>query len=168
MLDIKNIFINLDLKTRNDALNFISTEAVSLGIITKKNKQKLFDAFIKREEESTTGFQDGFAIPHARIKEIQKPAIIIIRSNYYIDWQSMDNQPIVMAIALLIPEDQSSSLHIDTLSKIATLLLDSDFRNNMLNFESEVKIFNYLDDRINEHKETNELTVIGTSGNIVG
>ncbi|MGL5733000.1 MAG: PTS fructose transporter subunit IIABC, partial [Metamycoplasmataceae bacterium] len=166
MLDVKNIFINIDLKTRDEALDFISDKAVSLGIIAKNNKQKLIDAFIKREEESTTGFQDGFAIPHARIKEIKKPAIIVVRSSFYLDWKSMDGQPTAMAIALLIPEDQSSTIHIDTLSKMATLLLDPEFRNNMLSLDSEEQIFNYLNNKINEKKEVVKQT--GTSGSIVG
>ncbi|MGL5205735.1 MAG: PTS fructose transporter subunit IIABC [Metamycoplasmataceae bacterium] len=166
MLDIKNIFLNANLTKRDDVFDFISDKAISLGIINKNNKQKLVNAFIKREEESTTGFQDGFAIPHARIKEIIKPSIIVVRSNYYIDWQSMDNQPTVIAIALLIPENQSSTIHIDTLSKIATLLLDPEFRSNMLNLESEEQIFNYLNNKINEQKEMVKQT--GTSGNIVG
>ncbi|MGL5617736.1 MAG: PTS fructose transporter subunit IIABC [Metamycoplasmataceae bacterium] len=166
MLDVKNIFINVDLKTRDDTFDFISSKAVSLGIITKNNKQKLINAFIKREEESTTGFQDGFAIPHARIKEIKEPAIIVVRSSYYIDWKSMDGQPTAMAFALLIPWDQSSKLHIDTLSKMATLLLDSEFRSNMLSLESKEQIFNYLNDKINEQKEMVKQT--GTLGSIVG
>ncbi|MGL5643677.1 MAG: PTS fructose transporter subunit IIABC [Metamycoplasmataceae bacterium] len=166
MLDIKNIFLNLNLTKRDEVFDFISKEAVSLDIIAKKDKQKLIDAFIKREEESTTAFQDGFAIPHARIKEIKKPSIIVVRSSYYIDWKSMDNQPTVIAIALLIPEDKSSTIHIDTLSKIATLLLDPEFRTNMLNLESEEQIFNYLNSKINEKKEIVKQT--GTSGNIVG
>lgn len=166
MLDIKNIFINLNFNNRNDVFEFISTKLIELKIISKKDKQKLIDAFIKRENESTTGFEEGFAIPHARIKEIKKPCIIVIRSNSDIEWKSMDGQPIRIAIALLIPENQSLNLHIDTLSKIATLLMDSDFRNSMHTIETKEQIFNYLNYKINEQKEIVEQT--GTKGFIVG
>jgi PTS system fructose-specific IIC component len=79
MLKKENIFFQQNLKTRDDVFDFVANEAVNLGVITKTNKQKLINAFIKREEESTTGFEDGFAIPHARIKEVKKPTIIVVR-----------------------------------------------------------------------------------------
>lgn len=80
MLNIKNIFLNNTFASRDDVFSFISEQAITLNIISKQNKSKLINAFIGRENESTTGFEDGFAIPHARIKSIQRPAIIIIRS----------------------------------------------------------------------------------------
>ncbi|MGL6125171.1 MAG: PTS fructose transporter subunit IIABC [Metamycoplasmataceae bacterium] len=168
MLNIKNIFLNLDLAKRDDVFEFISTQAISLNIIAKKDKQNLVDAFIKRENESTTGFEDGFAIPHARISAIKKPAIIVVRSNSDIEWNAMDGKATRIAIALLIPEDQSSTLHIDTLSKIATLLLDPKFRKNMHNFKTEEQIFNYLNERIKENKEVVKQSKAKTTGNIVG
>ncbi len=166
MLKQENIFLSSKLKTRNDVFDFISNEAIKLNVISKNNKQKLVDAFIKRENESTTGFEDGFAIPHARIKQIKKPTIIVVRSSKGIEWDSMDGQPIKIAIALLIPENQSSMIHMDTLSKVATLLLDFEFRNNMHNLKTEEEVFKYLNEKMYQKKEN--VIQSGTNGLIVG
>lgn len=166
MLNIKNIFLNNTFASRDDVFSFISEQAITLNIISKQNKSKLINAFIGRENESTTGFEDGFAIPHARIKSIQRPAIIIIRSKNDIEWNSMDGKPVRVAIALLIPEDQSSTLHIDVLSKVATLLLDSNFRNNLHTLKTNEEIFEYLNLKMNEEKQIIEQT--GNKGLIVG
>ncbi len=166
MLEQKNVFLTKDLKTRDEIFDFISNQAISLKIISKTNKTKLIDAFIKRENESTTGFEDGFAIPHARIKEIKTPAIIVVRSSNDVKWDSMDGKPIRVMIALLIPENQSSTLHMDTLSKVATLLLDSEFRKNMHTLKTEMELFEYLNKKMYEKKEVIEQS--GTNGLIVG
>ncbi len=166
MLKKENIFFQQNLKTRDDVFDFVANEAVNLGVITKTNKQKLINAFIKREEESTTGFEDGFAIPHARIKEVKKPTIIVVRCSKGVEWASMDGKPIKVMIALLIPEDQSSTIHMDTLSKVATLLLDDDFRKKMHTLKTEATLFNYLNTKMYEEKE--EVIQTGTKGLIVG
>ncbi len=166
MLKQQNIFLSQKLKTRNDVFDFISNQAISLNVISKSNKQKLIDAFIKREDESTTGFEDGFAIPHARIKEIKKPTIIVVRCSNGVEWDSMDGKPIKVMIALLIPENQSSTIHMDTLSKVATLLLDDEFRKNMHNLKTEKELFTYLNEKMYEEKEV--VVQTGTKGLIVG
>ncbi|MDK2819844.1 MAG: fructose-specific PTS transporter subunit EIIC [Mycoplasmataceae bacterium] len=166
MFNLENILLEKEIKSRNDVFNLIADEAILLKIILGSNRQKLIDAFINRENESTTGFEDGFAIPHARIKEILKPTIFVIRSNTPIKWESMDGNPIKVAIALLIPEDQSSTLHMDVLSKVATLLLDNEFRKNMHSLKTKEKIYNYLNLKINEEKKV--INQSGTKGLIVG
>lgn len=166
MLEQKNIFLSHNLKTRNEVFKFISQKAVLLNVISKENTQKLIDAFIKRENESTTGFEDGFAIPHSRIKEIKKPTIIIVRCPEGVEWKSMDGQPIRVMIALLIPVDNSSSIHMDTLSKVATLLLDPIFRKNMKELKTEKEVFTYLNAKMYAKKET--VIQLGTRGLVVG
>jgi PTS system fructose-specific IIC component len=78
----------------------------------------------------------------------------------------MDGKPIKVMIALLIPEDQSSTIHMDTLSKVATLLLDDDFRKKMHTLKTEATLFNYLNTKMYEEKE--EVIQTGTKGLIVG
>ena len=166
MFNLENIILGKITKDRNDVFDLIADEAILLKIILKSNRQKLVKAFINRENESTTGFEDGFAIPHARIKEIKRPAIFVIRSNTPIKWKSMDGNPIKIAIALLIPEDKSSTLHMDILSKVATLLLDNEFRKNMLSLQTKEEIYDYLNLKINEEKKV--INQFGTKGLIVG
>lgn len=166
MFSLNNIFLDLNLENRNDVFDFIADQAILLNVISKKDKSKLINAFLERENESTTGFEDGFAIPHARIDQIKKPTIIVVRSNTDIDWVSMDGNSIRIAIALLIPKNQSSSIHIDTLSKVSTLLLDENFRYNMHTLPTKEAIFQYLSERMNEQKEIVQQT--GTNGVIVG
>lgn len=61
----------------------------------------------QREAESTTGFIDGFAIPHAKLKDITEATVIIIQNKAGIEWNALDQTPVTFIIALLIPDAEA-------------------------------------------------------------
>ena len=65
MIREEYIFFDVDAASKEELLDFISEKALEFGITD--SKEGLKDAFLKREEEYTTGLQDGFAIPHAKL-----------------------------------------------------------------------------------------------------
>lgn len=158
---LKNILIVQDAnsKTRDDALRNITKQAIASKIIDKKDEQKLFNAFLAREKQSTTGFQDHIAIPHAQIDAIKQPAVIINIAKNELSWQALDNKPIITSIALLIPKKDVSNLHVDVLSKISTLLLDEKFRKELLSFKNKDKIKASIEKALSSlNKETKKTT----------
>ncbi len=88
LLKSSHIVFDDKVKTQKSALKKIADLALSLDYIT--NSEELIQAFLAREQESTTGFEDGIAIPHARIKSIKTPAILILRTNNGVDWKAID------------------------------------------------------------------------------
>jgi PTS system fructose-specific IIC component len=77
------IFLDQDIKSRDDVFAFIAKQAKDKNIITSEDA--LVAGFKKRESEGTTGFEDGFAIPHARIKEPTEAAVVVVRHKKGID-----------------------------------------------------------------------------------
>ena len=63
MIKDEYIFLDVDVKTKQEALEFVSAKALELGITD--DKDGLLSDFLKREKEYSTGLQDEFAIPHA-------------------------------------------------------------------------------------------------------
>ena len=123
----ESVFANESLDTRDDALSFISNNAVKLGIAD--DADILMAAFLKRESEGTTGMMDGFAIPHAKTDAVKRASVMVVKDASGIgSWDTMDQQPITVAIALLIPETQAGTAHLKVLSKVAEALMDEDFR----------------------------------------
>lgn len=176
MFKIKNIFLNIDAKTRNDALKLIAQKAANLDIIENKDINLLYDSLLRRENESTTGFQDGISIPHARIKEIKYPSLIFIRYKNSVEWPSLDSKKINISFVLLIPDNDKASIHIDLLSKIATLLLESNFRSKILSTKSKQEIYDLVDlglknkqnKIINNSILSNVLNIVGVSACATG
>lgn len=127
MININNIKLNITAKTRNQVLSQITNLCMNLDIINPQDKQLLFNSFLSRENETSTGFEGGIAIPHARISEIKKVAIIYFRlENDGVNWNSMDQKNAKYIIALLVPKSTENS-HLEILSTVATGLLNKKF-----------------------------------------
>ncbi len=123
----ENVFLGQDFAGRDDALSFISNEAVKLGIAD--DADALMESFLAREAEGTTGMMDGFAIPHAKSAAVKTAAVVVVKDDSGVSgWDTMDQAPVNVAIALLIPEAQAGTTHLKLLSKVAEALMDESFR----------------------------------------
>ncbi len=123
----ENVFLGQDFAGRDDALSFISNEAVKLGIAD--DADALMESFLAREAEGTTGMMDGFAIPHAKSAAVKTAAVVVVKDDSGVSgWDTMDQAPVNVAIALLIPEAQAGTTHLKLLSKVAEALMDEGFR----------------------------------------
>lgn len=80
----------------------------------------------KRESESSTGFEDGIAIPHTVVNNLDQPEVMII-NGLNIDWPSMDGKPTNVAIAILVPAT-NSNVHLQILASLSKKLIDEQFR----------------------------------------
>lgn len=133
MIDIfklEYIRTNENLSTKKDAFERIAELAVKQNLAV--SHQPVIDGLFKREQEGTTGFLDGFAIPHTKSAAIQKPGVIILTSSEGIEWDSMDGKDVKFIIALLIPEKEGGTTHLTLLSNISRMLIYNEVRQKLL------------------------------------
>lgn len=124
---VENVFVAEDFASRDEALSFVSNQAVKAGIAS--DADAVMNAFLAREAEVTTGMMEGFAIPHAKSDAITEAAVIVVKDESGVTgWDTMDGAPVNVAIALLIPGAQAGTTHLKILSKVAEALMDEDFR----------------------------------------
>lgn len=124
---VENVFVAEDFASRDEALSFVSNQAVKAGIAS--DADAVTNAFLAREAEGTTGMMEGFAIPHAKSDAITEAAVIVVKDESGVTgWDTMDGAPVNVAIALLIPGAQAGTTHLKILSKVAEALMDEDFR----------------------------------------
>lgn len=124
ILEEQDIKVGVDINSRNEALQFLAEMAKEQGLAT--DSEKVYNAYLKREQESTTGMTDGFSIPHAQSDAIKKSKILILKLNKPIDWNSLDSKPVDVVISFLIPQEDKSE-HLEYLSNTAKLLTHKDF-----------------------------------------
>ena len=62
----------------------------------------------------------------------------------------MDGQPVVYAIALLVPTDEGSGVHLEMLSKIARVLTHVNFRKEMESAEDAETIAEAVNKRLHD------------------
>lgn len=124
---VENVFVAEDFASRDEALSFVSNQAVKAGLAN--DADAVMNAFLAREAEGTTGMMEGFAIPHAKSDAITEAAVIVVKDESGVTgWDTMDGAPVNVAIALLIPGAQAGTTHLKILSKVAEALMDEDFR----------------------------------------
>lgn len=127
---VENVFVAEDFASRDEALSFVSNQAVKAGVAN--DADAVMNAFLAREAEGTTGMMEGFAIPHAKSDAISEAAVIVVKDESGVTgWDTMDGAPVNVAIALLIPGAQAGTTHLKILSKVAEALMDEEFRGTV-------------------------------------
>ncbi len=70
--------------------------------------------------------EQGIAIPHAQDATINRSAMLVVRLQQPVEWQTFDNQPVDTLISFLIPEHDNGA-HLHYLSNTAKLLTHQSF-----------------------------------------
>lgn len=127
------------------------------------SKAEFKEAILKRESQSTTGIGEGIAIPHAKTKAVKQPAICFGRSVSGINYESLDGQPAHLFFMIAASEGANNT-HLETLSRLSTLLMDEGFRKQLLEAKDEEELLRLFDEKENE-KEEAEIEVAKPQGN---
>jgi PTS system nitrogen regulatory IIA component len=86
---------------------------------------ELFDSLVGRERLGSTGLGHGVALPHGRIKGLDAPIGAFVTLATGIDYDAIDNQPVDLLFALLVPEE-STEEHLQILARLAAMFSDAD------------------------------------------
>ena len=104
------------------------------------DKSALVKVLLERERLGSTGIGDGVAIPHGKFSGIRQPVISFGRSRRGLDFDSMDGEPAYLFFLLVAPEN-SASIHLKALAKIARILKNSSFRKELLEASTRTEIY---------------------------
>jgi PTS system nitrogen regulatory IIA component len=95
------------------------------------DKKALVKVLLERERLGSTGIGDGVAIPHGKFHGISRPIVSFGRSRTGLDFDSMDGEPVNLFFLLVAPEN-SASIHLKALAKIAKILKNSSLRKTLM------------------------------------
>ncbi len=149
LINQQYIQLEQDIQSQEELFEVVADLAITQQIAS--NKKAVIAGLKQRENESTTGFQDGFAIPHTQLDTIINPAILVITTKKNLEWNSMDGQPANFFITLLIPKDQAGSTHIQSLAAVSKMLIHTDNREILKNSKKESEIYQLLQEWITKY-----------------
>lgn len=133
----EQVFLNQNLETKEAILKYISNKAVQLEIADEQ--ASILDGLKKREEEGSTGMENGIAIPHVASEHIFTAKLIIVQLDHGIEWPSLDDQNTDFIISILVPKDNESK-HLEILSQLSRKLIDESYIKELKNAKSKNKI----------------------------
>ncbi|KPN12792.1 PTS glucose transporter subunit IIA [Bacillus australimaris] len=125
MFQKDHVFTKVNGRSKNEILQYISEKAEDLQIT--HDQAGLLTDLLKREDEVSTGLQQGFAIPHTKSSAVQKASLLFLELEQPIDWGSFDDLPTSYLFTLLVPLEEANITHLKLLSGIATSLMEPDF-----------------------------------------
>ncbi len=106
-----------------------------------KDKKKAIEELANAVVKTNPG--DGVAIPHGKFPGIIAPIISFGRSRKGLDFESMDGQPVFLFFLLVAPED-SASVHLKALARIAKMLKDSNFRKLLIEAPNRKELYKII------------------------
>lgn len=81
------------------------------------------DALQEREALGPTGVGHGVALPHARLRDIDRVVGVFVRLDKPLPFDSVDRQPVDLVFGLFAPED-SGVAHLKALALVSRTLRD--------------------------------------------
>lgn len=100
--------------------------------IPESSADDIYERLLNRERMGSTGIGEGIAIPHCRLKQCDKTFGVLLHLEEPIDFDSLDQQPVDLVFALLVPEEATDE-HLKTLSMLAQKLSQAEYRDALRN-----------------------------------
>jgi PTS system nitrogen regulatory IIA component len=85
---------------------------------------------LARERLSSTGVGYGVAVPHARLRGLDRMHGVFVRLETPIDFGAVDEQPVDLIFALLAPADHPAE-HLRALARVSRALRQADLRQQL-------------------------------------
>jgi len=143
LLDIiDHDLINADIASKSK-MEVLKELAEVISTKEEINLNELVSVLEEREKLGSTGIGDGIAIPHGKIKGLNKLVASFGRSKKGVDFESIDGKPTHIFFLLIAPEN-TAGIHLKALARISRLLKDKKFREELLSAKTSEDIYNII------------------------
>jgi PTS system nitrogen regulatory IIA component len=107
-------------------------------------------AVIQRENQGSTGFGKGVAVPHVKHPVVKKIIATIARSSAGVDFAALDRAPVYIVVLLLSPPDNPDQ-HLAAMENIFRHLQRDNFRRFLRQASTKEEVIDLI-------KEADELS----------
>lgn len=125
LLTRERIVLALDVADRDALFRWAGAR---LAPDTGPDARDIAHALHEREQSGSTALGNGFAIPHARLPGLRRPAAVYVRFAEPLDFDAPDAKPVADAVIVLAPA-AAISLHLSLLADVAQRFCDARFRD---------------------------------------
>lgn len=136
------VVISLKASTKEDAISYLSDLLYEKKRIT--SSYIFFEEVMQRESKYTTGFGEGFAIPHGKTDTVIHPSLIAAKCISPIEWEAMDGNPVSFIFLIAVPDEAEGTTHLKMLSVLAENLMDDEVKEKLKSTDKEEELFNYI------------------------
>ena len=112
---------------RNGVIRELIQALADQGHIPKEHAETVARAAISRENQGSTGFGKGVAVPHVKHECLKKMAATIGRSSRGVDFAALDRAP-VYTVVMLLSQSSAPEDHLAAMERVFRYLQRENFR----------------------------------------
>ena len=143
LLSEESIELNVEAKDKNDIIDKMTRLMLKTGRINNLEKYKKL--VLKREEEGSTGVGEEIAIPHGKGECVTEPGLVAMVVPNGVDYNALDGKPVKLLFMIAAP-NTSDNVHLDVLSRLSTMLMNSNFKNKLISAKSKDEFLKIIDE----------------------
>jgi nitrogen PTS system EIIA component len=120
LLSPEAVIADLRAKSKKQALQELADRA---GAVLGLDAHAVFDVLLERERLGPTAIGGGIAIPHGKLRELDRVHGLFAHLAEPINLDAIDDQPVDLVFVLLAP-DNAGGDHLKALARVSRLLRD--------------------------------------------
>ena len=143
--------------------DLVTPEAVLPSVVAQSKKQTLqdvcavaarltgvpdrevFDTILQRERLGSTGVGHGIAIPHGKLRTLDRLVGVFARLARPVEFDALDDQPVDLVFLLLAPESAGAD-HLKALARVARVLRDGAVAAKLRSAATAADLYGILSD----------------------
>ena len=147
LLKQEGIVLNANATSKEEAYKLLIELQDKVGNLADKEAYE--KGIWEREALSSTAIGEGIAIPHAKNSGVKQAGLTAITIPNGIVCDALDGMPSRLFFMIAAPEG-GNSVHLEVLSRLSTMLMDSIFNMKLLSAKDTYEFLNIIDEKETE------------------
>ncbi len=142
LLSPQRIFLDTEASSKKKLLELIANIAADQ---TQLPESTIYNNLLNRERLGSTGLGQGFAVPHARLADLQQTLACFFRLREPVNFEAPDDRPVDLVFTIIVPEEATEE-HLMILSSLARLFSDAELCSAVREADSREEITRIIAD----------------------
>lgn len=125
----EQVYLDQQFDSKEQLLSFVAQKFAAA--VLPGQEEKIYQAMVQREQQSSTAVGGGIAIPHCSLAEVQDFSLLILTLRQGMDFTAFDNQHCRLFFCIIGPQSDRSS-HVRLLSTLTVGLSKTDAYQQLL------------------------------------
>lgn len=146
------VAVHTETGDKEKALELIAELAKRSSVLAATSQERIVEALREREKIGSTGFDDGVAIPHCRLDDVEDFTVGLLAAPAGFDFDADDDKKSTLLFFIIAPESRREE-HIRILSAISRLCAMKNNRETLLQQKDSTSLREALLSRLPEEAE---------------
>jgi PTS system nitrogen regulatory IIA component len=135
------IFLDIEISSKKKLLELIANVVAER---TDLSESSIYANLLNRERLGSTALGSGFAVPHARVNDLDRTLACFFRLKEAINFEAPDDRPVDLVFTIIIPEEATEE-HLVILSSLAQIFSDASVCDAIRKAESKDEVAHIIE-----------------------